>query len=454
VEARVFHIEEKVKASDLDLARPSDFRTRPGPAVDARIIIEQPQITLYALDDEHRQALFVEAPPDVDVTEQPFLFRAQYLNAQRLLTVPYETLHQLAAVMGDRFRILIPMYSVGRCGGTLLSRALNRLNTVLSLDEPDVYNQIVVMRPPDGSRDAELVQLLRSCTRLLHKPFRTGVDTLFLKFRPPSMEAGDLMYKAFPDSRAMFLYRNAEDWARSASRSIHSLRQNQPNAPAEGEDPMAGFLNRLDPCGPVERTSAGTAHARAPEQDPKVAERCSPLLPAYIRRTVKQKLSGGEKLKVLSLAFAQRLPVLRNHCRTPLEYLKPHIRAIPPMKLLTLIWLSPMHRYLALHALGIPILAVQYETLVAAPEAALRAIFEYCGLPVEMAAVAEGAFAEDSQKDTPLAWQRVKSGKGDPLTPEILAQLREVLREHPPIQTPDFVVPNSLNLRQGEKVGR
>jgi hypothetical protein len=113
-----------------------------------------------------------------------------------------------------------------------------------------------------------------------------------------------------------------------------------------------------------------------------------------------------------------------------------------------------MHRYLALHALGIPILAVQYETLVAAPEAALRAIFEYCGLPVEMAAVAEGAFAEDSQKDTPLAWQRVKSGKGDPLTPEILAQLREVLREHPPIQTPDFVVPNSLNLRQGEKVGR
>ena len=34
--------------------------------------------------------------------------------------------YKLSGSEGDRFRILIPMYSVGRCGGTLLSRALNR----------------------------------------------------------------------------------------------------------------------------------------------------------------------------------------------------------------------------------------------------------------------------------------------------------------------------------------
>jgi hypothetical protein len=99
-------------------------------------------------------------------------------------------------------------------------------------------------------------------------------------------------------------------------------------------------------------------------------------------------------------------------------------------------------------------LAVQYETLISAPEAALRAIFEYCGLPVDQASHAAGAFAEDSQKDTLLSRDRVRAAKSD-LAPELLAQVREVLREHPPTQTPDFVLPGSLDLRQaGQNVGK
>jgi hypothetical protein len=117
------------------------------------------------------------------------------------------------------------------------------------------------------------------------------------------------------------------------------------------------------------------------------------------------------------------------------------------MKLLTLVWLSSIHQYLALHAQGIPMLAVQYETLVANPEAALRAIFAYCGLPEDQATVAEGAFAEDSQKGTPLAWEKVGRATRGALAPELVDQLREVLREHPSIQTPDFVVPSSLDLQ-------
>jgi hypothetical protein len=459
MEARVLLIEDKVKKGEIDIASLSTFRYRQGPTIDARIILDEPQITLHCLDDEHRQAVFVEAPPGVDVSKEPFFFRAQYHHAQRLLTVPYETLHELAELMGDRFQRLIPMYSVARCGGTLMSRSFDRVNTVLSLDEPDVYNNIVLMRPGNGSRDAELTKLLRSCTRLLHKPADPAVDTLFLKFRPFSIEVGDLIYKAFPAAKPIFLYRNAETWARSAGRSIQSVLESMRESPSD-RGPLTEFISRMDisrPASPVqEATTRSTPRhaAKAAPVDTQLTGRAVPLLLPYIKRTIKSQLTAPGFLKVALLTIGQRLPVVRDHCRTPLEYLQPYIRAIPPMKMLALLWLSPMHRYMAWHAQGIPMLAVQYETLVSAPLEALQHIFEYCGLPVEKAEVAVAAFAEDSQKNTPLSRDRVRAAERGDLAPELLAQLREILRDHPPTQTPDFVVPNSLVLGRARQTVR
>jgi hypothetical protein len=454
MEATILHIEEKVKKGDLNHARLSDFRCRVETTVDARMILDRPEITLYCLDDASRQAVFVEAPPGVDLSEQPFYFLAQYQNAHRLLTTPYDGLHELAAAMGDRFQTLIPMYSVGRSGGTLVSRAVNRLDRVVSLDEPDIYNNIVQMRPGDGSRDVELTRLLQSGTRLLFKTVKPGADTLFIKFRSMSIEIGDLMYKAFPSSKGMFLYRNAETWARSAGRAIEALIE--PHARASGETGARLDLYRL--LNPSESSGAqnGQGSRTLPVRGERSAEivslrRFFPLLAPYVRRSVRNQMTGSERLRALFLIVGQRIPIVRGHCRTLGEFVEPHIQAIPPMKLLTLLWLSPMHRYLALHALGIPMLAVQYETLVSAPQPTLRAIFEYCGLPVEQAVIAEGAFAEDSQKGTPLSRDRVGWQKRGELPPELLAQLREVLREHHPVETPDFVVPNSLDLSLAAK---
>ena len=157
-------------------------------------------------------------------------------------------------------------------------------------------------------------------------------------------------------------------------------------------------------------------------------------------------MTAFKLLRLFLLAAGQKLPLLRGHWQTPADYLQPHIGAIPSMKLLTLLWLSQMHRYLALHTQGIPILAVRYETLVSATLPALEAIFDYCGIPREQATLAAGAFAEDSQKNTPVARDRLRVHDCGGLTPDLLAQLREILAEHPPIVTPDFVVPSSLEL--------
>jgi hypothetical protein len=451
VQAQLLPIEDKVKRKgDMGLASLSDFRCGAGSTVDARMILDQPQITLYCLDDQSRQAVFVELPGDVELSQRPFMFLTQYEHAQRLLTVSYETLHELAGAEGE-FRRLIVLYSVGRAGGTLLSRSLNRLDTVLSLDEPDVYNNIVTIRPADGRRDAELTRLLRSSTRLLFKPPKAGVDTLFVKFRSCSIEIGDLMHKAFPQAKVMFLYRNAETWARSAGRSVQSRVESREKDEMADPDPLVDLFRHLDLSNSAQPAEPLSARSPDAHQGKLLGTAKSspifPLLPAYIKRIVRSHLTGRDRLTVVWLVIAHRLPVLRHRFCSPIEYLQPYIRAIPPMKLLTLLWLSPMHRYLAMHAQGIPMLAVQYETLISAPEAALRAIFEYCGLPVEQAPHAAGAFAEDSQKDTPLSRDRVRAAKSD-FAPELLAQVREVLREHPPTQTPDFVLPGSLDLRQ------
>lgn len=106
---------------------------------------------------------------------------------------------------------MIMIYSVGRCGSTLLSKVFNQIETVLSLSEPDVFSQIVGLRNPDGSNDTEIAQLLKICIYLLSKPALKGKQSCcVLKLRSFCIELGDLIYQAFPDSKVIFLYRNAE----------------------------------------------------------------------------------------------------------------------------------------------------------------------------------------------------------------------------------------------------
>jgi len=457
MKAQVLYIEDKVRKAELELTSLGDFRYRPGTSIDARTLLHQPHVSLYCLDDQHGQAVFTEAAPGVDVSRGPFMYRTQYSTAQRLLTVDYGTFHDLADAAGDRFQSLIPMYTVGRCGGTVLSRAMSRLDHVLSLDEPDVYNSIVLLRARNGRRDAELVRLLRSSTRLLHNPPPgKNPDTLFLKFRAFPIEVGDLMHKAFPQARNLFLYRNAEAWLRSAGRLAQSVLETPDASATLGS--FTKFIRRMD----ASRQSP-TARAKGEKNkdgrgaalsEIEQAMRCTPLVPAYIKRTLRRRLGVFGLARLGLLAAGQKVPILRDRLQDPLEFVHPHISAIPSIKLLALLWLSTMHRYLALHAQGIPILAIRYETLVSNSRSALEAVFDYCGLPREQVSVAVGAFGEDSQKDTLLARDRLRVQDSD-LAPDLLLQLHEILAEHPPTVTADFIAPNSLELpfTRGVSVG-
>lgn len=214
-------IDAKVKHDPFDIVSTGDFHARPGRSIDPRIILEQPTVSLYCLDHANQQALFVDTPPAVDLLQAPFYFIAQYQAAQRLIAVPYITLHALAReVTLDPQRIIL-FYSTGRCGSTLVSHVLNQTPNVVSFAEPDIFTQLVMLRTAGQSNDAEITALLYASLMIMSAHARQhGFQYYAFKFRSYVLSISDLLYQAVPEAKLLFLYRNALTWARSFSRAF------------------------------------------------------------------------------------------------------------------------------------------------------------------------------------------------------------------------------------------
>ena len=216
-EARILEIEEKRRVHPIPgVVRPSDFAVRAAGAVDPHSILHNPHLTLYCLDFENRQALFVETPPECDLSRAPFLYQAQYETATRLVQVPWDALHRLSSEVEIESSNLILIYSVGRCGSTLVSHAFAEIQGVQSLSEPDVFTQMLATWGPQDLDGQEKAGLLKTCTLLQCAPGRRkGATAWALKFRSMVTQMGPLFYSQFPAAKVVFLYRNAEPWARS-----------------------------------------------------------------------------------------------------------------------------------------------------------------------------------------------------------------------------------------------
>ncbi len=219
MDARILNIKSKKRKSSVSIASPTDFHFSEGDTIDAEVLIKRSNISLYCLDHENQRALFVETHVDVDLFLDPFYYQSQYENTIGLFAIPYVKLHRLASDMCFDPNRLILIYSVGRSGSTLLSSAFNKVEKIISLSEPDIYTQLVAIREWDKSNDAEVSELLQSCTKVLcnapgHNMFPL---TWTIKFRSFGIEIADLMFKHFPDAKIIFLYRDAATWSRSAA---------------------------------------------------------------------------------------------------------------------------------------------------------------------------------------------------------------------------------------------
>lgn len=220
--AKILHIQRKNRTPNITVVGLQDFDYREGETIDSFTVVES-NITLYCLDPIAKRAIFVETPINIDLSQPPFYYLAQYEHAQKLIAVPFEDLPELVNQI-DRIEQLITIYSVGRCGSTLLSKVFDRLDTVLSLSEPDVFSQIVGLRNGDRSNDEEIMQLLKACICLLAKQTEPQkFSCCAIKLRGIGIGLGDLIARAFPDAKSIFLYRNAEDVVKSSIRSFDAF---------------------------------------------------------------------------------------------------------------------------------------------------------------------------------------------------------------------------------------
>src|SRR5690349_17748576 len=68
-------IEAKHRQTPGYLASLADFSLSTGAEVTADIVLKQPNLSLYCLDDAQKEAIFVELPPDIDLAMAPFVYQ-------------------------------------------------------------------------------------------------------------------------------------------------------------------------------------------------------------------------------------------------------------------------------------------------------------------------------------------------------------------------------------------
>jgi hypothetical protein len=242
--ATTFEIVGKPTETPLGVANIGYFQLRESGQLPAEKILENPNFTLYSLDFENRQTVFVETPEDVDLSQSAFYFMTQFEKAKQVLTIPFETMLQLAKQVSIDEKRLVFIHSVGRCGSTLASQIFAQVPGVINFSEPDALMQLVIARNTKVHNDGDLIALLEATIRLLGK---TAAERAWvIKGRSFVIELGDWLHKLYPRARNLFLYRDAESWLESGLRAYGSG-----DVETTEEERKAGNKQRREILGPL-----------------------------------------------------------------------------------------------------------------------------------------------------------------------------------------------------------
>ncbi|MCX7287721.1 MAG: hypothetical protein NTW20_09220 [Rhodobacterales bacterium] len=321
-------------------ANVDDFDLGPATSVPARLVIDQPGWALYGLDHARNLAVFTDLPAGTDLADSPFAYATQHRLARRVLTLPLEEVEGLADLAPPVPRVIL-IFSIGRCGSTLLSHALNTVPGVWCLSEPDAFSTLILQHYNSTRRSSfprdQIIRLIRACTRLQFRPpAGRQADVFAMKFRSQALFHADLYHQALPDAACVFLYRDALGWANSV---YGMMRQYGSSDSLTGDD----------------RTLCWSIFTAA--SDP------------------------GSLADVIDLAAPE----------VPVEL------ALGPA------WACNMAEYTRHLQAGVPFVALRYNEFNRDREAQLARMLRHCSLPPEHAANALQAFERDSQSGTHLA---------------------------------------------------
>lgn len=83
--AKQLHIINRSRRQMRDLSSLRDFTWEEGETIDAQQIVHNPNISLYCLDDARQEAIFVVFSEEIDLSQVPFVYQAQFDHADHLL---------------------------------------------------------------------------------------------------------------------------------------------------------------------------------------------------------------------------------------------------------------------------------------------------------------------------------------------------------------------------------
>lgn len=237
------HIKDRERERLSAIGSLDNFVWEKGNPIDAEQIITNPNISLYCLDDSRQEAIFTVLPHGLDLSRVPFVYQAQFDHAEYLIAVSYDTFLRLADTLEvDTYR-LICIHNIGRCGSTLLSQALNEVEQVIALSEPDVFANFITLRHTPREQQHHLLQ---ASYKFMYRPNVVGDATRYvLKLRNQCVDIMDIFIDAFPDAKHVFMYRNAIDWIASLYRLfVRSGNTDRRMTLDEAIEWQASYLNR------------------------------------------------------------------------------------------------------------------------------------------------------------------------------------------------------------------
>ena len=167
MDAMLHQIEGCTRENEISPTAFANFVYGPGEAVTSRMAVEAPGWTPYCVDVERREMLFVELPPETDLSQASFVYAMQARLARRALFVPFGSLEDLARAIPVPERLVF-VFNIARCGSTLVNAMLSGVEGVWSLSEPDTFFDLVMRR--SLLAPAEVPGLIHSCVRLTFSP--------------------------------------------------------------------------------------------------------------------------------------------------------------------------------------------------------------------------------------------------------------------------------------------
>lgn len=182
-----------------------------------RYIFENEHVTLMSIDEEY--AMFAEASSkDMHLWKMEysgFMKLAQVKYCNKLILIPRNQFHRMADELGDPKVPIIFLFSVGRCGSTLMTQIMESTNHCVSISEPGPLGYILEKLVFQEEPRENLTVVCRDIVRWICRPCPSCNPLVYFVKVNPLCQSLPVVYDAFPSSKYLFMYRNVTDVLRS-----------------------------------------------------------------------------------------------------------------------------------------------------------------------------------------------------------------------------------------------